>query len=792
MAQKKKVSAINFKNFTRILWFGFGFGILSLLLLFTLAATGVFGPLPEFEELENPENNLATEVISIDGKTLGKYYHENRTPVSYRDLPQNLVKALIATEDIRFYEHSGIDMKGTLRAVIKLGKGGGASTITQQLAKLLFTKRASGNIFKRVIQKAKEWVIAIRLERQYTKHEIIAMYLNKQGFLFNAIGIRSASRIYFGKEPKDLKQEESATIVAMLKNPRQYNPKRERSKAKSLLRRNQVLKQMEKYAFLETKVKDSLQKLPIVLDFSPEDTSDGSATYFREYIRDYMKKWTKTYKKPDSSQYNIYRDGLKIYVTIDSRMQQYAENAVSRHMSNLQKAFFKQQKENKYAPFVYVPSKELKKAIKQKRDAEEIKRLEAHEYSTFSASTERIFRSTMRRTNRYKRMKLAGASDAEIEKVFNTKRTMRVFSWQGDKDTLMTPLDSIKYYKYFLQSGVLSVEPQTGHVKVWVGGIDYKYFKYDHAKQGRRQVGSTFKPFVYATVINQLKISPCEKYPNIPYTIPAGTFGIPNDWTPSNSGGEYGGVLTLKQALAKSVNVITARMMYKVGPKNVKRLARSLGITGYIPEVPSIALGTVDISLYDMVGAYSTFANQGMYIKPMVVLRIEDKKGTVLQNFSPTTREVLSKEAAYTVVNLLEGVTQFGSGIRLRTTTGVYPDSIATGYPYDFKNPIAGKTGTTQNQSDGWFMGMVPNLATGVWVGADNRSIHFKGITRGQGASMALPIWALYMKQVYKDSTLHISKEEFEKPENISINLDCNTFNKYPKIKETPKDDPKF
>jgi penicillin-binding protein 1A len=792
MAKKEKKSAINYNKFTRMLWFGFGFGILAVLLLFTLAATGVFGALPTFEELENPENNLASEVISIDGKTLGKYYHENRTPVNYRDLPQNLVNALVATEDARFYNHSGIDMRGTIRAIIKLGKGGGASTITQQLAKLLFTKRASGNIFKRVIQKAKEWVIAIRLERQYTKHEIIAMYLNKQGFLFNAIGIRSASRIYFGKEPKDLKQEESAVIVAMLKNPRQYNPKRERSKKKSFLRRNQVLKQMEKYGYLSTQVKDSLQKLPIVLDFSPEDTSDGSATYFREYIRDYMKKWVKTHKKPDGSKYNIYRDGLKIYVTIDSRMQKYAEKAVSRHMANLQRAFFKQQKENEYAPFIYVPSKALEKAIKQKRDTAEIRMMKEHEDSTFVASTERILRSTMRRTQRYRGLKKAGASEADIEKSFNTKRLMRVFSWQGDKDTLMSPLDSIKYYKYFLQSGVLSVAPQTGHVKVWVGGINYKYFKYDHAKQGRRQVGSTFKPFVYATVINQLKISPCEKYPNIPYTIPAGTFGIPNDWTPSNSGGKYGGILTLKQALAKSINVITARMMYKVGPKNVKRLARSLGITGYIPEVPSIALGTVDISLYDMVGAYSTFVNQGMYIKPMVVLRIEDKNGTVLQNFSPTTREVLSKEAAYTVVNLLEGVTQFGSGIRLRTKGGVYPDSIATGYPYEFKNPIAGKTGTTQNQSDGWFMGMVPNLATGVWVGAENRSIHFKGITRGQGASMALPIWALYMKQVYKDSTLNISQEAFEKPEHISINLDCNTFNKDPKIKDVPQDDPEF
>ncbi|MCF6212983.1 MAG: transglycosylase domain-containing protein [Flavobacteriaceae bacterium] len=790
MAKKKKTKATIFKKYNRIIWVGFGGGVLSVILLFSLAALGFFGPLPTFEELENPENNLATEVISIDGKTLGKYYHENRTPVNFRDLPKNLVQALIATEDERFYEHSGIDVRGTARAVIKLGKGGGASTITQQLAKMLFTKRASGNIFKRVIQKAKEWVIAIQLERQYTKHEIITMYLNKYDFLNLAVGIRSASRIYFGKEPKNLNIEEAAMLVGMLKNASYFNPLRRPKKVQK--RRNTVLNQMLRNKFITKKERDSLSKITLTLDLHREDTNDGTATYFREYMRDFMKRWVKTHKKPDGSKYNIYRDGLKIYVTLDSRMQRYAEKAVNRHMANLQKAFFKQQKENAFAPFVYVPSKALKKAIKQEIDTAQLRVMKELEDSTFVASTERILKTTMRRSGRYKRMKKSKASEAEIDSAFNAKRPMHVFSWQGEKDTIMSPLDSIRYYKYFLQTGVLSVEPQTGHVKVWVGGINYKYFKYDHAKQGRRQVGSTFKPFVYATVINQLKISPCEKYPNIPYTIPAGTFGIPEDWTPGNSGGKYGGILTLKQALAKSINVITARMMYKVGPKNVKRLARSLGITGYIPEVPSIALGTVDISLYDMVGAYSAFANQGMYIKPMVILRIEDKNGTVLENFSPETREVLSKEAAYTVINLLEGVTQFGSGIRLRTNTGVYPDSIATGYPYEFKNPIAGKTGTTQNQSDGWFMGIVPNLATGVWVGGENRSIHFNGITRGQGASMALPIWALYMKQVYKDSTLHISKEAFEKPEHISINLDCNTFNKDPKIKDVPQDDPEF
>ncbi len=786
MAKKQKTKTLNFKKYNRILWIAFSTALLGVVLMFIFAATGVFGPLPTFEELENPEINLATEVISIDGKTLGKYYHENRTPVNYKDLPKNLVHALVATEDERFYNHSGIDVRGTIRAIVKLGKGGGASTITQQLAKMLFTKRASGNIIKRVIQKAKEWVIAIQLERQYTKHEIITMYLNKYDFLNLAVGIRSASRIYFGKEPKELKTEEAAMLVGMLKNASYFNPIRRPKLVEK--RRNVVLNQMLRNKFISKQELDSLVKIPLTLNLHREDTNDGIATYFREYLRSFMKKWTKKNKKPDGSSYNIYRDGLKIFVTIDSRMQKYAEEAVKRHMSNLQRAFFKQQKNNKSAPFVYVPSKALKKE-KNPRKAWLLKKKEK---KSFNESIKRIMQSAIKRSSRYKRMKKAGATDKEIRKAFNTKRNMHVFSWGKDKDTIMTPLDSIRYYKYFLQTGVLSVEPQTGHIKVWVGGIDYKYFKYDHVKQSKRQVGSTFKPFVYATVINQLKISPCAKYPNIPFTIPAGTFGIRKDWTPSNSEGKYGGLLTLKQALAKSVNVITARMMYKVGPKNVVRLAKSLGITSNIPEVPSIALGTVDLSLYEMVGAYSTFANQGMYIKPMVVLRIEDKNGTVLENFLPKTREVLSKQAAYTVINLLEGVTQFGSGIRLRTSNGVYPDSIATGYPYQFKNPIAGKTGTTQNQSDGWFMGMVPNLATGVWVGAENRSVHFTDITRGQGASMALPIWALYMKQVYKDSILNISKGNFVKPKHISINLDCNTFNKNPKLKKVPKDDPKF
>ncbi|MDG1804335.1 transglycosylase domain-containing protein [Flavicella sp.] len=751
MAEKKNKqnsTPTSFRKYTLWFWGLILGGLLFVSSLFLLASMEVFGELPTFEELENPENNFATEIISIDGKTLGKYYNENRTPVKFKDLPKNLVDALVSTEDERFYEHSGIDFKGTLRAVVKLGKGGGASTITQQLAKLLFTEGSgTRNKFKRVVQKINEWVIAVRLEEQYTKEEIITMYLNKFDFLYNAIGIRSASRIYFGKEPIDLKPEESAVLVAMLKNPRQYNPNREISKKKSLARRNQVLFQLERNNKISEKEKDSLQKLPMIIEFSPEGHSDGYATYFREYLRDYMKRWIKENPKPDGTYHNIYRDGLKIYVTLDSRMQRYAEEAVHEHVSNLQRVFFKEQKRNPTAPFYDLEDEEIEATMLR----------------------------AMKNTDRYRLLKKAGKSEKEIKKAFDTKRKMKVFSWKGTIDTVFTPYDSIKYYKHFLHSGLLSIEPQTGHIKAWVGGINNKYFQYDHVEQGKRQVGSTFKPFVYASAIDQLQISPCEKYPNTMYTIPKEAYGMDEDWTPKNSGDSYGGELTLKQALAKSINVITARLIHMVGPKTVVRLAKRAGIHSNIPAYPSIALGTIDASLYDMVGAYSMFANKGLRVNQMMLLRIEDRNGTVLQEFTPKTEQVLSEESAYVVVDLLKGVTEAGSGVRLRGKWGKYPDSISTGYPYQFENPIMGKTGTTQNQSDGWFMGVVPNLATGVWTGADDRATHFEGIVQGQGATMSLPTWALFMRKCYADPTLNISQEEFEKPDHIGIQLDCET-----------------
>ena len=742
----KKKKQTNFKKYIIRFWMLVLGGFISVSLVFLLASWGIFGTLPTFEELENPEKNLATEVISSDGVTLGKYAFKNRTPVGFKDLPDNLVNALIATEDERFYEHSGIDFRGLARAIVKLGKGGGASTITQQLAKNLFNKGGSSSTLKRLTQKVKEYIVATKLERQYTKNEIIAMYLNTQGFLFNAIGIRSASRIYFGKEPKDLDVQESAILVAMLKNPRQFNPNREISKKKSLTRRNVVFAQMAKNEFISQEEKDSLQNLPLKINFTPESHNDGLATYFREYLRGYLKKWVKNNPKPNGESYNINRDGLKIYVTLDSRMQQYAQEAVQEHMSNLQGYFFKEQQKNETAPF----------------------------YDLEEEQIDGIYERARKRSDRYRRMKKNGYSAQQIDSAFNASTDMRVFSWnnQREVDTILSPNDSITYYKSILRSGLLSIEPQTGHIKAWVGGINHKYFKYDHVEQGKRQVGSTFKPFVYATAINQLGLSPCEKFSNTPYTIPKGRFGIPKAWTPKNSGEKYGGEISLKEALAKSINVISARLIDMVTPENVVRLAKSAGIESRVPKSPSIALGSVELSLMEMTGAYATFANKGMRVEPNMLLRIEDKNGTVLADFTPETKEVLSEESAYVVLELLKGVTTAGSGVRLRTSAHYYKD-IITGFPYKFTNPIAGKTGTTQNHTDGWFMGVVPNLATGVWTGGEDRAVHFENIAEGQGATMSLPTWALFMKKVYADKSLNISEEDFEKPEYVGIDTNC-------------------
>lgn len=727
-------------------WKLFVYGFLALILFFLLASWGVFGSMPSFDELENPESNVATEIISSDGQTLGKFYLQNRTPVKYADLPKHLVNALISTEDERFYDHSGIDARGTLRAAVTLGASGGASTITQQLAKNLFHGEGSRFFLFRIVQKAKEWIIAIRLERQYTKQEIIAMYLNTVDFVNNAVGIRSAAQTYFNKEPKDLSVEESAVLVGMLKNPSYFNPARASRKELVFNRRNTVLGQMVKTGKLSEEQHDALVKKPIKLNFRPESHDQGIATYFREYLRDFMKTWVKDNPKKEGGEYDIYRDGLKIYTTIDSRMQQYAEEAVHEHLANLQEQFFIDQKKNKNAPFVNLSDAETKKILER----------------------------AMKNSERWRIMSDQGKDEKDIVESFSVKTEMKVFTWKGERDTVMTPLDSIRYYKHFLQSGMMSMDPHTGHVKAWVGGIDYKHFQYDHVAQGARQVGSTFKPFVYATAIEQLHYSPCDSIKDEPFSMPKGKYGIDADWNPKNSNGQFRGMITLKSALANSVNTVSAKLIDRVGPKAVVDLTHKLGVSSKIPEQPAIALGAVEITVSEMVAAYSTFANQGVYVKPQVIEKIEDKNGVVLYQPQLVSKDVLSKDIAYAIIRLLEGVTESGSGARLKWGgAGGNGYDRMTGYPYAIINPIAGKTGTTQNQSDGWFVGMVPNLATGVWVGNEDRSAHFKSLTYGQGATMALPIWGLFMKKCYADDNLNVSQKPFERPANLSIRVDC-------------------
>lgn len=769
----KKNTTNNFSKFIKWFWVLFVSGIIGVALIFLSASWGLFGKLPPYEYLENPQTNLASQIISADGNLLGKFYlDDNRTDVKFEDLPDNLVNALIATEDARFRDHSGIDARGTLRAFAFLGTKGGASTISQQLARQLFVGVRSRSKFDAVKQKIKEWVLATRLERSYTKEEIISMYFNIYDFGNNADGIRSAARIYFGKEPKDLKIEESAMLVGMFKNSSLFNPLRREEMVKT--RRDVVLAQMAKYDYITEEEKDSLQTLRMDINYNPENHREGLATYFRMYLQRFMRGWIDTHPKPamegERDRYNLYLDGLKIYTTIDSKMQANAEESVYQHMANLQAEFFHQNTpdRNLTAPFLDLTPEE----------------------------TESIMERAMKNSERWRLMKDEGKSEKEIRESFNKKTEMTVFDWKSDireKDTIMTPRDSIRYYKTFLRAAMMSMEPQTGHVKAWVGGINYKHFQYDNVIQGARQAGSTFKPFVYAAAIDQLRLSPCETRPDTQYCIEAGKHGNMEPWCPKNSDGKYSGnSYTLKQALANSINTITAQLIDEVGPKSVVSMVKNLGLDKDILEVPSIALGTPDFNVYEMVGAYGTFANQGVYVKPVMVTRIENKEGTVLYEYVPETKDVLSKEVSYAMVDLLKGVTQFGSGARLRGSSNkdnrLYKE-IITGYPYNLTNPIAGKTGTTQNQSDGWFMGMVPNLVTGVWVGGEDRSIHFKGIGYGQGASMALPIWGLYMTKNYADEELGISKGEFEEPEDMSIELDCSKFAQELELDDDIEDD---
>ncbi len=796
MSKKEKKS---FGKWIALFWSIFFLGIgLSIFLLYASANVILgFDPLPTFEQLENPKSNLATEVYTEDREILGKYFYQNRVNVQYEDLDTNLVNALIATEDERYYEHSGVDLKGLARAVLNFGKSGGASTITQQLSKMLFSA-APKNTIERLMQKMQEWIISAQLERRYTKNEIVAMYFNRFDFINNAVGIKSAANVYFDSNPDSLRIEQAAMLVGMLKNPSLFNPLR--FEEKTLERRNVVLFQMKRNGYISQDAYDSLKFLPLGLSYSRVDHKKGIAPYFREILRAELKKvfnekdkdGNYVLVKDNGEPYDIYSDGLKIYTTLNYKMQQYAEWAVKEHLSyQLQNDFFDDLKKKKNAPF---------------------------DYRVSQSEIERIMNSALKRSERYlimsgkqcgncgrrgrflEEIELEGksyvhckAGDCEhdtpifsedsILATFDRPTKMKVFSWQGEIDTVMSPMDSIRYYKSFLQAGLMSMDPQTGYIKAWVGGIDYDHFAYDHVKQGRRQVGSTFKPFVYAVAIDE-GYSPCYEVPNVPVTFKKGEFGLLKDWTPSNEGDKYGYNVSLKYGLANSMNTITAWVMKQFGPTRVIEMARSMGVEAPLDTVVSLALGVADVSVFEMTGAFSTFANKGVWTEPIFLTRIEDKDGNIIKQYVPKTREALSEEKAYVMLNLLEGVTSYnynedldknvgGTGIRIRF-------SPTEDRPYaGIKYPVAGKTGTTQNNSDGWFIGATPDLVTGVWVGAEDRSVRFRYTTDGQGANTGLPIWAYYMKKVYADSTLNISTEEFEKPEQpLRIILDCELYKK--------------
>ncbi len=722
------------RKFIRWVWLLLAGPFALLFLIVSLTALGLFGSLPTIEDLANPRSNLASEIISADQEILGKFYVENRSNSRYQELSPQLVDALISTEDARFYEHSGIDVRALFRVLVRTILGGdsdsgGGSTVTQQLAKNMFP-REDLNKIQVVFRKLKEWIIAVKLERNFTKEEIVALYLNTVDFGNQAFGIKSASRIYFDTTPDSLKTEQSAMLVGLLKGPSFYNPRRNYDRA--VVRRNVVLSQMLKYDKLTQEEFDKLKELPVDMSkFQAESHNAGTATYFREFLREQLTKWCKSNKKPDGSSYNLYKDGLKIYTTINSRMQSHAETAVKEHLRELQKTFFQHWKGNKNAPFAYIPEAKIKQ----------------------------ILRQSMQRSDRYKRMKADGASEAEIEKAFKTKIKMKIFTWNGDSTVTMSPMDSIRYHKYFLQTGLMAVEPQTGYIRAWVGGINQKYFQYDHVYSGKRQVGSTFKPFVYAVAMQE-GWSPCTQVPNIDICIPTPS----GAWCPSNSSKEYeGAMVPLKSALAYSINKVSAYLIKQFGVQPVINMVRHMGIKSHLDPVPSLCLGTSDLSVYEMTGAVSAFANKGVYLEPTWITRIEDKNGNVLADFIPKSDEAMDEQTAYLVIELMKGVVEGGTATRLRGR-------------YGLNMPIAGKTGTTQNNSDGWFMGLTPELVTGVWVGCEDRAAHFRSTALGQGANTALPIWGLFMKKVYADRKIKLSKGDFEKPIKLSTEVDCSKY----------------
>jgi len=711
----KKQKNFGYKKWVKFIWLGLGGIILGTAFLFFAVSQGFLGDMPDVNELENPDIYVASEIISSDGVTLGKFEKEKTIPVTYKDLPPHLVYALMAKEDERFREHSGIDLQAFARAVAYGGKRGGGSTISQQLAKLLFTKGASQNKFQRAFQKLKEWSVAVSLEKRYTKEEIITLYFNKFDFLHNANGIELASRIYFNKPTKDLTLSEAATFVAMLENPVRNNPIKYPEKAKA--RRNVVLEQMLKTNYIDQATYNKVVAEPIVVDFHPvESVDEGYSAYYKHYLRKEINNYLEEYEKETGKDVNIYRDGLKIFVTLDSKMQKYAEEAIKEHMTILQKSFDSEQRRNPNRPFYFLKKKQI----------------------------DDIMLAAMKRTGRYKQLAAEGVSEDSIMMDFKTPTKTTIFTWEGEKETEMSPYDSIRYHKQIAQAGLMSMEPATGDIKAWVGGIDWKHFQYDHVKQGKRQVGSTFKPFVYATAIMNLGMTPCSTVSNATYTK--------GDWVVEGNGGN----LTLRDALAHSKNPVAVRLIESVSPKKVIQLARDLGVTEEMPNEYAIALGSSDITIYEMLGAYSSFANFGNYIKPEMVWRIEDANGRVIKEVKNETKEVMNEMYAYTMIDLMKGVTRFGTASGELRRMGI-PETVE----------IAGKTGTTQNNSDGWFMGITPNLATGVWVGWEDRATHFFSTGEGQGARMALPIWGIFMKKIWADKTLGILPEDkFAKPSN--------------------------
>lgn len=699
----------------RLIWVTLIVFVLGIAGLFFALAQGFLGEMPDVKQLENPDIYVASEIYSSDGVLLGKFEKEKTDPVTFKELPPHLVYALQAKEDERFKEHSGIDLKSIGRAIYFRGERGGGSTISQQLAKLLFTGTASQNKFQRVFQKLKEWSVAVSLEKRYTKEEIVTLYFNKFDFLYNANGIQMASKIYFNKNAKELTLPESAMFVAMLENPVKNNPLRNVERATK--RRNVVLQQMLETGYIDQATYQKAIETPLVTDFHPIKTiNDGYSAYYKFYLRKEIDKYLKEHEKKTGKSLNLYRDGLKIYVTLDSKMQKYAEDAMKEHLMDLQRSFDAEQRGRKQRPFYKISQKQI----------------------------DDIMLQAMKRTGRYKQLENAGVPQDSIIMEFHKPVKTTRFTWSGEEEVEMTPYDSIRYHKQIAQAGLMAMVPGTGEIKAWVGGINWQHFQYDHIKQGKRQVGSTFKPFVYATAIMNLGMTPCSTVSNATY--------VKGNWRVLGSGGQ----LTLRDALAHSKNPVAVRLIEMVSPKKVIQLARDLGVTEDIPNEYPVALGSSDITIYEMLGAYSTFANFGNYMKPEMIWRIEDANNRVIAEVKNEAREVMNEMYAYTMIDIMKGVADYGTASGELARRGIVRGT-----------EIAAKTGTTQNNSDGWFIGMTPNLATGVWVGWEDRATHFWSTGEGQGAKMALPIWAIFMKKIYADKTLGISpNDKFIKPSN--------------------------